>query len=74
MIDHLWDVKKKLAEEDFYFEYPYYAGLPKKISNQLTSDVVDILQEELFLWLENSKTKTQFAKKLSLQLAGILSL
>lgn len=36
--------KTKLPE---YFDYPGYGGLPKPISNELTSDFVDAMQVEV---------------------------
>lgn len=31
----------------YVFDFPYYAGLPKKISNTLSSEAVDAMQEIL---------------------------
>jgi hypothetical protein len=31
--------------ENFYFDYPEYGGMPRKLSSRLTSDAVDAIQE-----------------------------
>lgn len=57
LIDHLWEN----SIEDF--DYPGYAGLPKKICNQLSSEIVDLIQENIDGW-STSKTKKEFTKRI----------
>lgn len=69
MLRHFWDNKKEIirkAEEDhWYLEYPDYLGLPKKISRQLSSDLVDALQAQLTDCLSENRTFKSFVKDLS---------
>lgn len=64
MIDYFWEQRAQIVNEDFVFDYPDYGGLPKRISNKLYSDLVDVLQYEVKPCLANSKTKRQFAGEL----------
>jgi hypothetical protein len=45
IVDVLWENRKQLQDEDFYFDYPEYGGLPDRISDRLSSHAVDIIQE-----------------------------
>lgn len=47
LVWHLWEHRKDIIASDFEFNYPDYAGLPKRISNRLSGDVVDTIQETL---------------------------
>jgi hypothetical protein len=52
---------KPKSYNDFNFDFPDYAGLPKIISNRLRPDHVDILQESLYRVYQNTNTKKEFA-------------
>lgn len=45
IVDAIWDKREVMKNEDFYFDYPDYAGISKRIAGKLSSDVVDIIQE-----------------------------
>jgi hypothetical protein len=36
---------------DYYFDYPDYFGLPKRISYRLSTDEVDWIQDETAFWI-----------------------
>lgn len=53
---HRRHIRKKYIEDVNYkyissFEFPYYWGMPKKISHNLNSDEVDFIQEETYEWV-----------------------
>ena len=52
MIEFLWSNRENLKADKidghYYFDYPNYGGLPKRISNKLSSEVVDRMQELLY--------------------------
>ena len=73
LIDALWKNKSQMMKNE-NFDFPDYGGLPKNISNKLTSEHVDFLQEHLINLLSSHKTKKQFAKELAEKLtSGIVS-
>lgn len=49
-IDWLNKNKYIITKEYYEFDYPDYGGLPKKISNRLTSEAVDYIQEWTYDW------------------------
>lgn len=64
LIDWFWSNKANiLAEEDFVFDHPNYAGMPADIWQQLEPHVVDTLQECITELLRSSRTRTSFAKQ-----------
>lgn len=40
---------------NYEFDYPDYWDMPKKISDNLTPDEIDWLQEQTFEWWENHR-------------------
>lgn len=48
-IKWLKDNKTKINTDDV-FDYPDYWGLPKSISNKLSSDEVDYIQNKTYHW------------------------
>lgn len=74
MLAYFWKNKKTILERakelavefggyekyELDFDYPDYGGLPKSISNKLSSDVVDLIQEQLIDWLVGSRTEKSF--------------
>ncbi len=62
MLEHFWNVRRKIISGEIDFEYSDYGGLPKRISNKLPSEMVDVIQEEIVNWIELSQTKKQFMK------------
>ncbi len=74
MLEYLWLNKKsilsKIETKDDFFDYPDYAGLPKKIINNLSSDNVDTLQMCLVSALGCSKTKKEFFEFMLDDLSG----
>jgi hypothetical protein len=63
LVDALWKNKSQMMK-DRSFDYPDYGGLPKDVSDQLTSEHVDFLQENVIDILGSYRTKKQFAKRL----------
>lgn len=70
MVDVLWDNRAELTyppenqdDPDNTFDYPNYGGLPKRISNKLQSDTVDMIQENQD-WLFKCRTKKEFTRHL----------
>jgi len=64
LIDHLWKNRELLFNKNFLFDYPDYAGLPKQVSQKLTSTVVDVIQEIFYY-----QNQTKFIKKSQLEQA-----
>lgn len=63
IIDALWEKRAQVKEEDYYFDYPEYGGLPKKVAHRLMSDVVDAIQEVYDEeGMRQFRTKAQFRK------------
>lgn len=72
-VEFLWKNRKDLAEKYTHknepdyemFDYPDYAGMPKKLSRRLSGDFVDVVQS---VWSDllddNFKTKNKFIKEL----------
>lgn len=54
----LWDHRKNRKE---YFDYPDYGGLPFRLSNKLTSEFVDYIQD---LWYTKHKSYKAFEKEI----------
>ena len=44
---HIW--KNRKSKKYYVFDYPDYNGLPKKLSNTLSSEAVDVIQD---MWSE----------------------
>ena len=65
LVDYLFNARRKLIYVDggVDFDYPDYGGLPKKISNRLSSDVVDRIQSNLEE-IAQSRTKKSFEAEL----------
>ena len=69
IIDHLFPIREKFHDRDDYdngcwidgdvFDYPDYGGLPKNISNRLSSEAVDAMQSIICNGFER---KRDFAK------------
>jgi hypothetical protein len=72
LIDYFWDNRERLIASVntdlgypyIPFDYPDYAGLPKSVLFCLSSEHVDILQENLYDELKICKTKKAFAKRM----------
>jgi hypothetical protein len=65
LVDHLWKNRELLFNKNFLFDYPDYAGLPKQISQKLTTIAIDIIQE-IFYYQNQAKftQKSQLEKAL----------
>ena len=63
LINELWKNKNKIIKDE-EFNYPNYGYLSDAIADKLTSDQVDLLQENLFHLFEDSKNKRDFAENL----------
>jgi hypothetical protein len=64
IVDHLFPIRKEFFAQrpsggSRDFDYPDYGGLPKRISNRLSSEAVDALQSILDMKFLN---KRDFAK------------
>lgn len=44
----LWVEETQFGSLESMFDFPEYGGLPKKISNKLSSDCVDVIQDYVF--------------------------
>lgn len=73
LVEHLWGMRAQVLckeeDQEFNFDYPDYGGLPKKISNKLSSEIVDVIQDELLSWHENNTTKKQFMREVAAHLS-----
>lgn len=53
VVEWVYQNRKKLAlaekdtEENPYFDYPDYCGMPKAISKKMTSDMCDLIKDNL---------------------------
>lgn len=65
MVDFLWSNRKNLLNEynEWEFDYPNYGGLPKKISNKLSGEAVDRIQN-LFQFPDRLNTKAKFRSEM----------
>lgn len=64
LVDHLFNIRKNFrAVANGEFDYPDYGGLPKRIVNKLSSDVVDKIQCSIGT-LSTLRSKKRFAEKL----------
>lgn len=45
---YLWDNRQQIVENYTVFDYPDYGGLPKELSDGLSPDTVDAIQQEIF--------------------------
>ena len=64
IINFLWANRKRLLAEieksefhDSIFDEPDYCGLPKKLSNKLSTDFVDAIQQAIYTLVEDPKLK-----------------
>jgi len=48
IVNHIYPIRKSLVYPDGVFDYPEYGGLPKRISNNLSPEAVDAMQDVLF--------------------------
>lgn len=70
LIDYFWSNKDNIINEnEFYFGYPDFLGLPEEIHSQLDIDIVGIIQDGLIQNLQNSRTRTAFAKLMTADLS-----
>ena len=45
LVEHLWEKRHLLKDDNFYFDYPDYGDLPYSIWSNLSSYAVDLIQE-----------------------------
>lgn len=76
LADYLWNKRKDILKDHddntehlgdifgFYFGYPDYAGLPRKVFCKLSDHHVDQVHHHLCDMLKTSKTKKDFVKSL----------
>lgn len=63
VLDFLWSNKANILNElEFNFYAPDFAGLSKDIGEQIDEDAIDLINAVLIENLENSRTRTAFAK------------
>jgi hypothetical protein len=64
--DFLWDNRKKFlygSSERCQFDFPDYAGMPRKLSNKLSVDDVDAIQQAIAS-LGKNWNKSSFSEEL----------
>lgn len=64
IVNCLWENKSQTEEEHYVFDYSTYGGLPGRISRQLRSDAVDVIQEFYQKYNISGMNKRQFRKGL----------
>lgn len=76
LVNHLWNKRKDILKDydentehlgdifGFYFGYPDYAGLPRKVFSKLSDQHVNKIHHNVPEILKTSKTKKDFVKSL----------
>lgn len=67
MVEILWKNRNAELRDETYgynFDYPDYGGLPKRISNRLSGEAVDRIQDELCFPDDLFKSKAVFKRKM----------